>query len=280
MTIKLPLSQNVKAFFRLRKEVIKMNLIATKYRVQKRGKTCSGQKILIFGYGRSGSTLLATSLCHENSHYDLGEYLRARKYVRHQLFWFSNPLQLIESRAEQLLGTAFSRVVVHVKPYHLDYFGYNFKEFLNKMSSAGWCIIFLYRNPVEIMRSEHMARARNQWSIRSGEIRKVRDFLPKDLTWTINEIKKMVEHNQQSLVLARTMKNTHILDYEIDLETPAQQNHTSQSLLEKLDISCNFKNTILQKGGGDSMSNRDKRLLQELYNLYDEITVNSEKTAS
>lgn len=117
--------------------------------------------VVIFGFGRSGSTLFAQMLKSPDL-IDLGEPLRSRKNLKHPIF-FSNSVERQILGEYALACESESGFIAHVKPYHLSYWGVSEELFLKKAQSMGWMVIGLRRSFCERWYSEMRARARGSW---------------------------------------------------------------------------------------------------------------------
>ena len=127
-----------------------------------------GSKILIFGNGRSGSTVLQQMFSPNDNCLDLGELLTIRR-SRHKACPQLKISQSICSDWEFINGQAnyhlkkngINQVCVHVKPMHVG--TDQIADFLTKAQCHGWIIILLFRNISDIMVSAEKAKKTKIW---------------------------------------------------------------------------------------------------------------------
>ncbi|MGB3510836.1 MAG: hypothetical protein WBA93_16715 [Microcoleaceae cyanobacterium] len=115
------------------------------------------QKFVIFGQGRSGSTLLVQLLNNQPKIHCEGEILNGRSYKK-VLF----PNLYVQGRCTKFFGKIYG---FKVKIYQLTEDQYiDPEKFILNLSSQGWKIIYLSRN--NYLRSEisaMLASSKNQW---------------------------------------------------------------------------------------------------------------------
>lgn len=176
--------------------------------------------VVIFGYGRSGSTLLAKMLVSSDL-IDLGEPLRLRKSLKQRIL-FSDSVE------RQILGEySLARVseigfIAHVKPYHLSYWGVSAESFLASAKSLGWIVIGLRRGFCARWYSEMRARARGSWV---GDEGQRQELWTNFLDWEEFEIEAERDVDFERYLdgkLANGMLNC-CVHYETELESAEKQ---------------------------------------------------------
>jgi len=127
-----------------------------------------GRKVLIFGNGRSGSTVLQQMLSTDDTCIDLGELLRRRR----KRFKACPQLKISKSLCSDfkfvnglanyhLKKNGIKQVCAHIKPMQV---GMNqITDFLSKARSQGWTIILLYRSVSEVVVSAEKAGNTKLW---------------------------------------------------------------------------------------------------------------------
>lgn len=130
-------------------------------------KNRPGEKILIFGSGRSGSTVLQQILSPDDQCHDLGEILRRRRKRLAEINLFSRIFRrvghynYVNGHANYQLNKETGQVCAHVKPMHVGQEG--IKSFLDYAKNDGWIIILLFRKPSEVLISAEKAKVTKLW---------------------------------------------------------------------------------------------------------------------
>lgn len=130
-------------------------------------KNRPGEKVLIFGSGRSGSTVLQQILSPDDRCHDLGEILRRRRKRPATIGLFSRIFRrlghynYVNGHANYQLKKGDAQVCAHVKPMHVGQEG--IKSFLGCAKNDGWKVILLFRKPSELIISAEKAKVTKLW---------------------------------------------------------------------------------------------------------------------
>ena len=186
-------------------------------------------KFIIFGTGRSGSTLLVDML-RSNPQIHCDNELFHRKLV--------NPFSLIERRAHMFDAIAYGFKCLTYQIYEV--LGYtNHQEFIDTLHQLGYKIIYLRRDNTLMQALSNMyARYRNIYHTKankrvSGHTSKINvDFEVLD-DW----MQRLDEQKTFEQTLLRDVPHLNV-SYEADLMVPESHRQTVQKIGEFLGIDC------------------------------------------
>lgn len=203
-------------------------------------KTRPKEKFVIFGTGRSGSTLLV-SLLNSNSN------VFCDNEIYHRRVFFPG----LYRNARSLLGNkeiyGFKCLTYHIGKI-LKVKREEQSDFLRKLSDEGYRIIYLQReNAVRQALSNLYARHRNQFHSNSTVMTKNED---KKMTVDLSEFNDWVEGLQRQSKREESLLDgiPHLkLFYERDLADPASHVETLKKLSEYLSVTFELPETELQK---------------------------------
>ncbi|GGY46358.1 sulfotransferase [Parvularcula lutaonensis] len=210
----------------------------------KSGATPAPHRFLIFGQGRTGSTLLETLL---DSHPEItcqGEILAWRRIF---------PEGFLDRSSR---GHGTKAYGCHVKPHHHARLvqGINdLKGFAHRMHERGWLIVHLWReNTLEHVLSGHFARAAKSYRF-TGDLKPP----PLELTLDPERIIEKISIRQGFLEEERAALAglpVHEIQYERDLKDPAGRKVSMAALQARLGVAPRNLQTPLKKSVQRSFS--------------------------
>lgn len=186
------------------------------------------KRLLIFGQGRSGSTLLEDLICSTGAYHKGGEVLN-----------FNNMLFKPQSYSAKHrvigLSRAFSRnFVCHVKITHIQDCGDDPKEFLQAMIDDNWDIIFLTRqNRFKQSISNLVAESRGRYY----KVASDRDDKPIHVDTELM-IQKIENRLKLAAIEEELVKNLNVIQvvYERDLQKSDFQQETINRIMESVGL--------------------------------------------
>ncbi|PWD97762.1 sulfotransferase family protein [Marinilabilia rubra] len=204
------------------------------------------QKFLIFGQGRSGSTLLVSLL---NSHPNIkceGEILNNATNFRKGNILF--PKLFLRGKLA-MYGNKFS-YGYKVKVYQLEEQKkiHNISQFLNKQQNNGWKIIFLQRKNV----FDHaMSNIMAETTKRYHSYNNLNDYQAPKIKVNINDLDEKIHfrhhyHKLENEILANLKGDYITVTYEDDLLIPEKHQKTASKIfnylnLEDADVATHLK---------------------------------------
>lgn len=203
-------------------------------------------RFIVFGRGRSGSTLLVSMLDNHPAITCAGEVLRFRTInPKAHLDRVLNAGTTPVSGAKLL---SYQMRDIHKMSYQVD--------FLRKLADEGVTIIYLVReNLVRHAISNIYARAQRIYHRKSGDASLVGQTRPKIMI-TVAEITAWIEGSAQLGEYEKAVLNDvphRPLTYERDLSTPAARAITWADLLAQFELGFQPIRTTLQKITGDDL---------------------------
>lgn len=216
---------------------------ARAYLADLRGPSASAGKknILIFGQGRSGSTLLEHLLI--STGYFTGHH-EALNTVTREVYW---PSRFIRGLGRTKAG---GNVIVHVKPEHLGQSRPKLgpvdpRLFLDTLVADGWMVIHLQRQDVlRQMVSKYVAKARGGFHKTDDKVENIRLSLSEDEF--IADYERRIGWLDAEKALFEGVPHHQIL-YEEHLEQPDRHQPTIDALLGTLGLSPRPVSTQLRK---------------------------------
>ncbi|MAZ08557.1 MULTISPECIES: hypothetical protein [unclassified Limnobacter] len=209
------------------------------------------KNVLIFGQGRSGTTLFESLLVSSGHFKGLHEVLNT---VTRDVWW---PKAYVAGLGRRWSG---QNVVVHVKPEHLTWgrkTPVDSRSFLEFMVTEGWTIVHIQRRDVlRQLLSKHIAKARGSFhkkddalesiSLRISEEVFLADF-ERRLNWLSDETKLLAGLPH------------HVIFYEDHLESSEHHQPLVDSLFSELDLElrkvCTPLRKISKSGNGHTIEN-------------------------
>lgn len=183
-------------------------------------------KVIIFGQGRSGSTLLENLLASTGYFEERGELLGPRPNE------IKNPYKYILG-----LAKSSNNFLFHLKIYHLTRDRQNKKDckvFLEKLYRDGWKIIFLdRRNKIEQTLSTHIAQHTQTYHKLNVEIEK--PLIKIDIERFQREVRERDQFRKEELEALSNIKYLQIY-YEEDLKSNQNHQQTVDKILDFLNL--------------------------------------------
>jgi hypothetical protein len=220
-------------------------------------------RLVIFGQGRTGSTLLEDLLCSTGHFHANGELLS--KLIAKTEIKF--PYYYISGRSKKRHNENF---IFHVKIYHLTRdrkAPVNPARFLEKLYKDGWKIVYLKR------KNKILHRLSNELAKSTGQIFKYDDSNKKvQIQLDLDSFKKGVEDRfkfEKEEIKALANVDYHQVIYEDDLENSDSHQKTINSILDFVSLKRKPIITSLRKNNTHSL----KDLIinyDEFYNLLKE----------
>ncbi len=204
-------------------------------------------RLVIFGQGRTGSTLLENLLCSTGHFRENGELLGPSNLN------IKFPFQYISGLSKRVKNENF---IFHVKIYHLTRDRKNPVDpavFLSKLSNDGWKIIYLKRqNKVKHALSNRVAQHRKNYH-KYDEIKERFQIYIDPLSFE-KEVEEREWYDQEERrVLAHL--NYHEVIYENDLENPEFHQATINKILDFVGLEKKQVATKLKKVNTQSLKN-------------------------
>lgn len=195
-------------------------------------------RTLIFGQGRSGSTLLESLLSSTGHFVSQGEVFGAKG---RKILWPENYLRGQSSRWPD------KNFLCHIKPHHLSRRQRPVEPqlFLQRLSDDGWSIIFIRR--VDRLRqalSYVVAEVRGEYHKRDDRPEKIAVHVNRK---RLEELLERAAVNEQEEQQALEGLNYHEVVYERDLEIAAKHQQTINGVLDFLELRRRPAATSLRK---------------------------------
>jgi LPS sulfotransferase NodH len=220
-----------------------------------RGKKTDNKNVLIFGQGRSGSTLFETLLVSTGYFVGLHEVLNT---VTREVWW---PDRYVRGLGRQYAGR---NVIVHVKPEHLGRARkrpVDTRSFLELLILDGWTLVHIQRRDVlRQLLSKYVAKARGGFHKREASTEAVRLSLP--LHEFILQYQRRLGWLEAERTVLEGLPHTTVI-YEENLERPETQQLTVNSTLEYLGLEKRPASSTLKKIN----TYRPEELLENLEDL-------------
>lgn len=183
-------------------------------------------KVLIFGQGRSGSTLLESLICSTGYFEKQGEILNKR-YGE-----FKDPAKYVMGRARLSRSNSF---ICHVKIYHLTTDRkkpVSPEDFIKSLIDDGWKIIYLNRkNKVKQTLSNQVAKLRG--SYHKFDDSKEQYQITVDCQKFVQQIQYRYEYDEQEQQCLSGIPHYTVI-YEDDLENGQNHQKTVDGILDFL----------------------------------------------
>lgn len=208
-----------------------------------RGVPSKGKNVLIFGQGRSGTTLFETLLVSTGYFKGLHEVLNT---VTRDVWW---PKAYVAG-----LGRRWPNrnLVVHIKPEHLGRARkspVDARQFLEAMVQEGWTIVHIQRRDLlRQLLSKHVAKARGAFHKKDDQPESIRLSIPEDAFMADYERRLGWLENENQLLQGLS---SYQITYEEHLESPSLHQPTVNKLLEHLGLEIQPVSTQLRKIGKD-----------------------------
>lgn len=213
-------------------------------------------KVIIYGQGRSGSTLLENLICSTGYFKERGEIIRNYRQIIHF------PLVFVRGFSRHYFKDNF---IFHVKIYQLIDQNYQMIEpgkFLRKLHSEGWNIIYLNRqNILRQLISKEIAMQSNVYHRKNQVKISKKYFIDLErLSWELDLRIQLLAQERQHLQGLNYVG----VNYESDLLDGLQHQSTVDRILDHLGLQHRPVQTKFHKTGqknlSDSISNFDEFL--------------------
>lgn len=199
-------------------------------------------KVVIFGQGRSGSTLL------ENLIENTGEFRARGEIIRPFRKILNYPKKFIRGYSSQVFRENF---IFHVKIYHLYYNGRELippLDFLQSLEKDGWKIIYLKReNTLRQCISNQIAMISKTWFFER------KNLIRKKYHLDLNSLERQMDMRLCFLEKEKEVLESieHIqLKYEVNLLRSEEHQPTIDKVFDFLGLKKSKTSTRYKKGGG------------------------------
>ena len=225
-----------------------------------------GNKILIFGHGRSGSTVLQNMLSPNDRCQDMGELLRERRNRQSANFLLKagnvicRDFEYVDGLARHYLSKGrIQQICAHIKPENIDY---DIERFLDNAKSKGWIVLLLYRNVADVQISAVTAMITGHWHTRKDS-QATETYHSEGLglvDWQnpmLEGMKKKYRGNVR--MQSWGSQNSHFpCHYELDLRTLRNQSEFANRLRTcHPEVICNTSGITIRKNSKPNYSNED-----------------------
>ena len=199
----------------------------------------SKKNVLIYGQGRSGTTLLE-SLMVSTGHFT--GYHEALNTVTREVFW---PTKFMRGLGRQ---SATNNIIAHVKPEHLGQSRrrpVDARNFLEALIEDGWFIVHIQRHDlVRKIMSKYVAKARGDFHKTDDTAEDIRLNIPE------SEFTAQYERRLSWLSAENALLNglPHMrISYEEQLDRPERHQRTVDGICDQLGLACRPVSTRLKK---------------------------------